>query len=281
MFKKTAIAALVLGFSGAASAAMYAPAPAPACAAGNVTVPCERSAWDLGVDALYMRSVDHVLSVFQTNDVKRMDMGWGFRLEGSYHFGTGNDVNLNWTHFDKNTNNVFINANPQVNITNKLDLVNFEFGQQVDFGENVDMRFHAGVQWLSVNQDLSVDRIVGNGVATIGTSKASGFGPRVGAMVKYDFGNGFGVYVDSAVALLEAKLEASLTAAGSPTFSSHATALSTDSSVGVAYTHAMAQGDLTARLGWGVKQINVNQSINFHSAGWTGVNFGLKWVGNA
>jgi len=100
MFKKTAIAALVLG-SGAASAAMYAPAPAPACAAGNVTVPCERSAWDLGVDALYLRSEDNNgVGAVNANSF-RAKYGWGFRLEGSYHFGTGNDATVNWAHYNK------------------------------------------------------------------------------------------------------------------------------------------------------------------------------------
>lgn len=264
MFKKTAIAALVLGFSGAASAAMYAPAPAPACAAGNVTVPCERSAWDLGVDALYLRSEDNQASGVAAAPT-RAKYGWGFRLEGSYHFGTGNDATVNWSHFNKKSdvNNTFTRS--------KFDVVNFEMGQAVDFGEMVDMRFQAGVQWLKV-EDQSYTAA---GALQATDMKFSGFGPRMGAMAKYDFGNGFGVYASGNAALLVGKKEMRT---GANT-NGHGTALSNDMGLGVAYTHAMAQGDLTARLGWNVSRVDFTTGGN--SQAWSGMNLGLKWVGNA
>ena len=261
MFKKTAIAALVLGFTGAASAAMYAPAPAPSCAAGNVTVPCEKSAWDLGVDALYLRSEDNVLV---NTDGHRADYGFGFRLEGSYHFGTGNDVTVNWSHVKKSSNKTLNTV--AYTFKNTLDIVNLELAQVVNFGESVSMRFNGGVQYLANKDDSTVATVVGN-------RKTTGFGPRVGMMSKYDFGNGFGVYGDFSAALLVAKY--TTTATTSTDF--YATALSTDANIGVAYTHSMAQGDLTARLAWGVKQVSMNAANH----GWDGFTLGMKWVGNA
>jgi hypothetical protein len=274
MLKKTAIAALVLGFSGAASAAMYAPAPAPACAAGNVTVPCEKSAWDLGIDALYMRPENTALANRFTTNPIRPDYAWGFRLEGSYHFGTGNDVSLNWSHI-KRSKDLTITAAQAANTGGaidagaasyeaKLDMVNFEFGQMINFGENVSTRFHGGLQYLTLDDDITA--------VTLGTvdRKTTGFGPRAGLMSKYDFGNGFGVYGDLAAAMLLGKLSGSAT--------SHNTMITTDANVGVAYTHAMAQGDLTARLAWGVKQITYGSAS---AVGWDGFTLGLKWVGNA
>ena len=260
MFKKTAIAALVLGFSGAASAAMYTPAPAPACAAGNVTIPCEKNAWDLAIDALYMRPEG--ATILATAGAPRADYGWGFRLEGSYHFGTGNDVDLNWSHIKRTKD--FSVASTAYSYEAKLDMVNFEFGQMVNFGENVSTRFHGGVQYLSLNDDSTT-----SAVAT--DRHTTGFGPRVGMMSKYDFGNGFGVYGDVAAAVLLGKRTA--TSANDV----HATMVTTDSNVGVSYTHAMAQGDLTARLAWGVKQISFSNTV----FGWDGFTLGLKWVGNA
>ena len=260
MFKKTAIAALVLGFSGAASAAMYAPAPAPACAAGNVTVPCERSAWDLGVDALYMRADDSLGSLGNLGSVTNLDYdrpstGWGWALEGSYHFGTGNDFTVNWAHFDKKT--TFSNG---VDLTNKFDFVNAELAQHVDMGENVDVRLQMGVQYAMIEDVVS------------GTSiKYSGFGPRTGAKMTYDFGNGFGLYGDGNIALINGKVDNT---------NIHSNALSTDAAIGVAYTHAMAQGDLTARVGWNVRKLSGITAIGLTQS-YSGLNLGLKWVGNA
>jgi len=265
MFKKTAIAALVLG-SGAASAAMYAPAPAPACAAGNVTVPCERNAWDLGVDALYLRSEDNQGSGANANPY-HAKYGWGFRLEGSYHFGTGNDATVNWAHFNKKSDNVARG----LYLRSKFDVVNVEFGQAVDFGENVDVRFQGGVQWLTVHDQS----YTAAGVLQNVDGKYSAFGPRVGATAKYDFGNGFAAYVGGNSALVTGKMEMRT---GSNT-SAYGTALSSDMGLGVAYTHSMAQGDLTARLGWNV--MRVDHTRIGASQAWSGMNLGLKWVGNA
>jgi len=261
MFKKTAIAALVLGFTGAASAAMYAPAPAPSCAAGNVTVPCERSAWDLGVDALYMRSEDNAL--LNTAGF-RANYGLGFRLEGSYHFGTGNDVSLNWAHGKKTTDETINTV--ALSLTNTLDVVNFELGQVVNFGESVSMRFNGGVQYITVKDTGSSDAVAFD-------IKGTGFGPRLGMMTQYDFGNGFGVYGDLDAALLVTKIT-DITS----TTDAHGTALSTSSNIGMTYTHSMAQGDLTTRLAWGVRQVNMASAAG---AGWDGFTLGMKWVGNA
>jgi hypothetical protein len=271
MFKKTAIAALVLGFTGAASAAMYAPAPAPSCAAGNVTVPCEKSAWDLGVDALYMRSEDNRLSNVSGFRAK---YGLGFRLEGSYHFGTGNDATVTWSHAKKTTSDT-INANA-ISMTNTLDVVDFELAQVVNFGENVNARFNGGFEYISVKNDSSNSLPITTPALAAGahTGKVSGFGPRVGVLTNYDFGNGFAMYGDVNAAVLVGKSDVTISAVSS---TAYGTMVSTDANMGMKYTHSMAQGDLTTRLAWGVRQMNLNSTIH----GWDGFTLGMKWVGNA
>lgn len=281
MFKKTAIAALVLGFSGAASAAMYAPAPAPACSAGNVTVPCERSAWDLGVDGLYLRSTDN-----DNSAALRAKQGWGYRVEGSFHFGTGNDASLSWAYFKKDTPSTATdgNANHTYKDESRFNVVNFELGQHVDLGENFDVRFHGGVQYFQLKDNRTdVNTTADHDTTAYTKNKLEGFGPRAGVNMTYDFGNGFGLFGNSAMALVASKysnagtVDAAGTAAAAVT--TYTTALSTDMQAGVKYTHAMAQGDLTARLGWTTHRVAHEAAMADQS--WNGVFVGLKWVGNA
>lgn len=295
MFKKTAIAALVLGFSGAASAAMYAPAPAPACAAGNVTVPCESTAWDLGVQALYLKAehnarendITTVGTTGASNDYST-DWGWGFRLEGSYHFGTGNDLNLNWLYYKSDQGSrTASTTNPDgTYLESKYNIVNLEMGQHVDFGESWDVRMHGGLQYANLKQDVApTASTVPNTTTYERQFEVEGLGPRAGVDVAYDFGNGFALTSNAAAALLvaEDKLDGTVkNAAGVSTNSSvknNRVVSDLEGKVGVRYTHAMAQGDLMIDLGY--------QAQNFNTSGYTGDiglhggYLGLKWVGNA
>lgn len=291
MFKKTAIAALILGFSGAASAAMYAPAPAPACSAGNVTVPCEGSAWDLGIDYLHLTNHENVASniLDVNNNGYEAESGSGFRLEGSYHWGTGNDFNINWTHFSKSDDQDMDGADGDTErLESKLTVVNLEVGQHIDVGENWNIRVHGGVQYARVTNHFDQDIATANDAEDW---KVKGWGPRAGIDSHYDFGNGFGLFANAAVSILHAELESDFDNPATATFTQQATITATDMRVGAMYTHAMAQGDLSVRGGYQVNNFinagaNGNNAAFLALAGQRDLSFdgwfvGLKWVGNA
>ncbi len=266
MIKKMAVAALILGVSGAASAAMYAPAPAPKCAPGAVSVPCEAQAWDLGVDALYMRTEGGLNSAIADY---RADRGWGYRLEGSYHWGTGNDFTVNWAHFKRTTA-----TNATLSTTaaeNKFDIVNLEFGQIINVSEAVSMRFHGGLQFSQLNSNNVSLTAVTNGTSV---NEAKGWGPRFGLDTTYVFGNGFAVFGNGAFNVQE--FLATIDGAGG----THGIETGHDTKLGFKYSHAMSEGDLTARLAWE----NTRYSATLRNGtdyGWTGMSFGLEWVGQA
>lgn len=272
-----------------ANAAMYM---APKCESANVTVPCEGNAWDVGVDLLYLRNQENILSGIThqgTGEGYQADYGYGFRLEGSYHFGTGHDVNINWAHYSKTTSTTtFFTAASTEDFTSKLDVVNFELGQHMDVGEAWNMRVHGGLQYATMSNDI----LLGGDVAGDVGMKVRGFGPRVGMDSSYDFGNGFAIFANGAVAVLKSKLteretvEASSVTALDNVFTDgltrHMTTTATDARIGAMYTHAMAQGDMTIRAGYQVNNfINSNATTGVSDLSWDGWFVGLHWMGNA
>lgn len=313
--KKTAVAVLALG-----SSAVFAGTMGPVCTPGAVTVPCESTAWDFGVQALYLKptTVNYVGAI--TNTVTGVqewqdfdyDWGWGFKLEGSYHFSTGNDINVNWYHYSKSTDfsgassNGFFSTVLPVNTTGSLkpewDAVNAEFGQMVNFGEHKIIRFHGGLQYARVERklQLNVPAVVG-GVSTIvganADEKFNGVGPRVGMDMSYHFGNGFAIYANGATALLvgDSKFDSSLSLANGianvqlSTGSRTTVVPQMEAKLGAMYNYAMGSGDLTLDAGYMV--VNYFDALQFAQSqtalqnpssnfGLQGPYVGMKWVGN-
>lgn len=250
------LAASALGVSGLATAASFAPPPLPvACVQDAVVLPCERSAWDLGIEAIYVRQASGtnwylgervVAGTVTNNGVTTLASlagdgiqhdprwAWGFRLEGSYHWGTGSDLTVNWTHFQKKTNIDYLGANnlfsafigipwannfpnPLVvngwNVLNdwadaRFDQVNIEFGQDVEYGKRVRVRSHSGVTFVRLDHERQVTgfarRTINDGVVPAfnvdleasawSKTRYNGVGPRFGQDLSYDVGSGFSVY---------------------------------------------------------------------------------------
>jgi len=160
MLKKT-----IALFGLVASSFAFAGTMGPVCTPGNVTVPCEFRRWDIGLQGLYLRpTYSGIRGYMQGNAplpisrINREDnkWDWGFRLEGSYHFNTGNDVTVDWTHFRGDVNQgglegfaLILNIpNQPLNLIgrNRLDQVNLVLGQTADFSAVKTMRFYGGLQ---------------------------------------------------------------------------------------------------------------------------------------
>jgi hypothetical protein len=312
--KKTAVAVLAFG-----SSAVFAGTMGPVCSAVNVTVPCERVGWDVGIYALYLQPSysDNISYIGLTPNAAGTsinyvendpDWGWGFKLEGSYHFGTGNDLNLNWYHLDDNSatrtfvgNFVFIDgeladtARERFTVNPKWDAVNLEFGQHVDFGEFKNIRFHGGVQYARIETGLSA-YLTNPGtpdfISAASTSKFTGFGPRIGADMSYDLGNGFAIYGNGATAILSgtSKVNAAISSSVIPrttvNASRNALVPELEAKLGVKYSWAMAQGDLTLDGGYMWQNyFHAQQTLRFFGVadsdfGIQGPYVGLKWMGS-
>jgi Legionella pneumophila major outer membrane protein precursor len=199
-YKKIVGALLALGIGSGAQAATYEKvAPVAECVGENVTVPCEQQGWHVGAQYIYVQPTgDQLYS--DLNSQSRWASG--FRLEGGYHFGTGNDVTVNWIYFSKSSRrNVVPFNNPLLansaiydvfdddddddddiafadifgngpftaseQVKSTFNAVNLEFGQMAYWGERVSTRFHVGLQYASIKRTRSQSfAINGTGVFT-------------------------------------------------------------------------------------------------------------------
>ncbi|MCE0722114.1 MULTISPECIES: Lpg1974 family pore-forming outer membrane protein [Legionella] len=313
--KKTALAVLALG-----SSAVFAGTMGPVCTPGNVTVPCPATGWNIGGQALILQTMtdnDISLNVGTTptgvaiNTELDAQWNWGFQIEGSYHFNTGNDITLTWYHLDTGWNNhTFVPSfDPDTLIgfgnKNRWDAVNGEFGQYVDFSANKKIRFHGGFQFASIKRSVhafATDFDAGIPDFTVGfngSTQYNGFGPRTGIDMNYVFGNGFGIYAKAAAAVLVGSQKHSYGVdfvdtdgdAGFGIFTVDVSGTRTsivpelEAKLGASYTYAMAQGDLTLDAGYMwfdyIHALNTTvlpvTSTDFAAAG---PYFGLKYVGN-
>jgi hypothetical protein len=308
--KKTAIAVLALG-----SSAVFAGTMGPVCTPGSVTVPCESTGWDFGIRALYLQDNDNdYIRIteeqrrrgFQDGDDWNHHRGhgsewnWGFELEGSYHFGTGNDFTVNWYHLDAgngdhhrrdgrrdrdDNNNAFqdrdrdsITLNGRQNRP-QWDAVNFELAQSVMFGEHSTGRIHAGVQYANIERR--------NGFRDIFTSheKANGVGPRVGLDMHYNFGNGFSIFGSGATALLvgDSKFRyESILPVDIHIGNRDSLIPEIEGRIGAAYTYAMASGELTMDVAYmAVNYFDGLQTAPLGSSDFalSGIIFGVNYKG--
>lgn len=299
--KKTALVVFMSASSVSFSGTMGA-----LCQPGNVTVPCPSTAWDFGIQALYLKPSYSANTAFvgfilngnrQIRNEFKSDWNWGFKLEGSYHFNTGNDVNINWYHYSEKTTQSFIlysqtyrtNIAYTTSAKPKWDAVNFEFGQHVDFGEFKDIRFHGGFQYLQLTHDI--DNLYGpTGTVYQNQLEFKGFGPRVGMDMTYNFNNSFSIYANGATALLVGNNELNGRSSVTELYisaSKWTTVPELEAKAGANYNCSLGNGVLTIDAGYlWINYFNAQYSISESTVqeetnvAFSGPYVGLKWLGN-
>jgi hypothetical protein len=218
--KKTALALVALGLSGAASAGSYTP-PA-GCTGHNVMVPCEKSAWSFGAEGFYVEQTNDDMAYADVRTgaaalgghtyekIVDADFDFGFALNVDYHWGQGKDATLTWTRIHNSTGTDEIELpvpgalalqaktpDPQgigaINLINararfEFDQVDGEIGQAWLVGDNLKARSHFGVSYVRIDRDFDVNANGANFILrSRDSSEFNGFGLRGGAEGFYDF----------------------------------------------------------------------------------------------
>lgn len=305
-FKKSMLAILTAGTTTAIAGTM-----GPVCQPTHSTIPCTTHAWDIGIDAVALRLFSNN-SPFSTQSLGRdssgvrivrtvdNDLEWGFKLQGAYHFNTGNDLNLNWLHWnDGNKLRSGGSTTSDISGNNSFDVVNAELGQIVNYGLGKNIRFHGGLQYATMESNLTQTNL-----DPIRQRQRKldfqGVGPRLGADMGYELGRGFSVYANGATALLIGKSH--FTGEGNATsatldlinYSENTLSPEIEGKVGLSYTTLMSQGTLIVDIGYmamnyfsplRLYQQQTTSSLTIvtrehYDFGLSGPYVGLKWSGN-
>ncbi len=317
MMNKISLTLLAMTVSGISVAGTMG----PVCTPGNVTVPCEAKQWDLGVQALYLRPVfdasrgyQQVAASDQTTQYTQVDndWNWGYQIEGSYHFNTGNDISLNWTHFGTDAaqgelfgllipafgvpGNAFYTAVTQ----NKFDQVNLEMGQLANFGSYKSMRFYGGLQYAYI-QTRAINYFSDtNSVYNLfDNADYRGAGPVVGIDYAYKLTSSLSVTANGSGSILYGTTRYNtgyiFTPANLVYTSVYASKKlivpSIEAKIGLNYAHPIAQGMLNLEGGYQAlnyfnalqgQPLNIiNSNLKDSSYGLYGPYFGVKYVGAA
>ncbi len=310
--KKTVVMMLVT-----ASYSVYSGTMGPVCQSTHLKTPCASKEWVLGAKALYLlpkSTAGDYSFVAKRGDGRLANYpnawSWGFKLDGAYHYGTGRDVNLNWYHINHSSKKTYAGEYAYSNYTTTLagvmtpsvhpqwDAVNIEMGQHFDLDETKSIRFHGGAQYARVVNTVTInvtDALLFSNTKT--DLEYNGFGPRLGADMNYQLGYGFNIYANGAASLLvghdgmsRLSLEVTPTENESVSTSLSQTIVvpELDAKLGINYNYALAQGRLTADLGWmWANYFNVQQSVLYTNTdvingdfNLQGLIFGLTWLGD-
>lgn len=239
MLKKTFLAIIGLTTSTLASSGTMG----PVCTPGNVTVPCETRLWDLGIQALYLRPIYSTSKAYSLSDPaffvedvdilhhyaeQKINWGWGFRAEGAFHFNTGDDITVDWTHYSNDTGIVGsprlvplfdpgvllegIGSPYSLNKT-RFDQVNLVLGQHVDVGLVKKMRFYGGLQYANIQSTTMSDfsdfiipvaflPVIADPATQIDHTDFKGVGPVAGIDYSYNLTEAFSVTANGAASVL-------------------------------------------------------------------------------
>jgi hypothetical protein len=312
MLKKTTL--VVLGL--AATGITFAGSMGPVCTPGNVTVPCEAQLWSFGVDALYLKAVNSTARGYRTTPTGAYaelnnQWNWGVRASGSYQYSTGNDATITWLHYTNTEQQIGLSgfflptqvtSAYSVSNQNSIDQVSGVLGQHVDVTAIDKIRFYAGVQYASIQEDATnyypVSALNFSSASFYDNANFKGVGPVVGIDYTYYvspqlslLANGATSFLYGTTRLATGYVLAPINLVVAPGYASKQIAVpGFEAKLGVNYAYNMAQGVLNIQGGYEVvdyfsvlqgRSLQTAAAISAVDYALYGPYVGLKYVGNA
>jgi hypothetical protein len=321
--KKLTLSLVAAGLA-ASSLGAYAALPTGA-APFQVVVPNLKSGLELTLEGLYLQPTNSDLAyaavtttnydangnaVSNATDVSYLkpNYDFGFRVGLGYVFpNSGNDVQLNWTHFHHSTDASVVtpdltqvsgisidpnNSTQNGSVDFRYDAVDLDVGQYISIGTRLQTRLFFGVRGAELRKELTTTSFDNSApaidmIASTSNSKFIGIGPRVGIDSRYHIADCFGLVGHFATALLVGNVDVD----GTHTESSNGSAIANsftantqtrvvpafDAKLGLDYTfpfnrNEVSGSSMTVEAGYQVTQyVDAFDSVSFSSSSDKGV----------
>jgi hypothetical protein len=223
--KKITLSLVAAGIAASFSANATLPTDA---APFQVVVPNLKSGAEVILEGLYVKPSNPDLEYSRYSptstsyDLPNIDpkFDFGFRVGLGYIIpDSGNDVQLNWTHFDQTTEDDTTAAATQITdagtVSFRYNALDLDVGQYMSIGTRLQTRLFLGLRAIELQSDVNINNTKYNTtppqvVRDIKeASRFRGIGPRAGIDATYNLTSGFGVAAHLAGDLLVGTSEAS------------------------------------------------------------------------
>jgi hypothetical protein len=228
--KKTAISMLVMGMAGTSFAAM---------SHNTAMWSPHMNGWFIGVDGLDIRPMNGDLDFVSINPTSHgsyysqaisTDYQWSWRLYGGIKFTDNDDITLSWIRMradDSNSVGIlegnggipkWLDNSSWDSISGKVDFdlddVYGVWGHTINFNNPWSVRFAAGLDYVRLNSDMTVNAVVidsSNGsIGNTAHSHLRGFGPRVEFDATYHLPYNFALFANANAALFMSERKISI-----------------------------------------------------------------------
>lgn len=229
------------------SPSIYAAIPVSNTNSLVVTIPAFRPGFEFSIAALALKAgADNLNYVIFNQELPVQSPSWtekeikpsydaAFGLDVRYIFSEGEDVKLDWVHLNSSSSANVVAPNDQfflgpdyeigpdaLDIRKavgraqfKYDVVNLDFGQFVNFGDHVQIRFFGGLSNVYLREQVSStysgNVLTGPFPGPFSTNQKvksdfTGLGPRIGMNASYNTASGFGLLGEGAISALMGSL---------------------------------------------------------------------------
>lgn len=185
----------------------------PVCVDKTVTVPCYFNAWVFDAEALYIKSAYSANIITGIPNASgtlaftgaNMHPSWGgaFKLEGSYLFGTGHDLTVNWYYYSKASTDNYIYIRP------KWEAINIELGQYTKITNHQELRIFGGLHLMKLSRQTIFPFLLGAPNQFNRKIRVNAAGGRIGMDFAYKSPIGIDIYTKGAASLIVGSNESS------------------------------------------------------------------------